>query len=150
MRDGDPLKEENREKTKVAPLAKRGKTKCYEIRKAQERAATDRSEDETTERQERTTGRGGAEKVAPIVKRTPHGRKARPRKAPEDQRNYPDWRAAGGKYLKNRHDIEATAIAERIWTQFFVRGLNPKEASDRAEMVYRTTRLAAPPWPKKK
>jgi hypothetical protein len=80
----------------------------------------------------------------------PPGPKAPPRKAPEDQRNYPDWRAAAGKDLKNRHDIEATAIAERIWTQFYVRGLNPKEASDRAEMVYRTTRLAAPPWPKKK
>jgi hypothetical protein len=58
--------------------------------------------------------------------------------------DYPARKGAAGKELKDRHDIDATAIAERIWMQFYVRGLNPKEAADRAEMVYRSTRPGGP------
>jgi hypothetical protein len=49
---------------------------------------------------------------------------------------------------RDRHGIAATAIAERIWTQFYVHKLMPKEAADRAEMVYRSTR--PPEWIKRK
>jgi hypothetical protein len=66
------------------------------------------------------------------------------RKAPEGQQKYQAWKAAAEDELKKRHDIDATAIAGRIWTQFYVRGLASKEAADRAEMVYRGTRR--PGW----
>jgi len=78
----------------------------------------------------------------------PRGRKALLGRALES--DYPAWKRAAGKVLKDRHDIDAAAVAERIWMQFFVRGLNPKEAAERAELVYRTTRPVGPRSPKEK
>jgi hypothetical protein len=70
-------------------------------------------------------------------------------KAPNEQQGYPAWKASAAIELKERHRIEATAIAERIWVQFYVRGIDPREAADRAEIVYQG---AQPPsaWLKKK
>jgi len=77
----------------------------------------------------------------------PRGRKAvLPRTLESD---YPAWKGAAGRELKDQHGIDATAIAERIWMQFYVRRLNPKDAADQAEMVYRSTRPTVPSSPKK-
>jgi hypothetical protein len=76
------------------------------------------------------------------------GRKALLRRALET--DYPTWKGTAGKELEDRHHIDATAIAERIWMQFYLRRLSPKEAADRAEMVYRSTRSAGRPLPKKR
>jgi nicotinamide riboside kinase len=78
----------------------------------------------------------------------PRGRKAPLRRAPEGQQSYQAWKAATANELKDRHGIDATAIAERIWTQFYVGRLDPTEAADRAEAVYRSTR--APGWAERK
>ena len=59
------------------------------------------------------------------------------RKAPNEQQGYPPWKAKAAKKLKDRHGIEATAIAERIWTHFYAHRLRPRQAADRAAMVYR-------------
>jgi hypothetical protein len=61
--------------------------------------------------------------------RTPSGREvaartAHVRKAPNEQRDYPSWKVKAAKELKHRHDIEATAIAERIWVHFYVHRLD--------------------------
>jgi hypothetical protein len=61
-------------------------------------------------------------------------------KAPNEQQGYPAWKAEAAKELKDRHDIEATAIAERIWTQFYVHRLGARQAAERASIVYRTSR----------
>jgi hypothetical protein len=66
-------------------------------------------------------------------------RNAHRHKAPNEQPNYSAWKAITADELKQRHQTEATAIAERIWMQFYARGLDPKKAADRAEMVYRGT-----------
>jgi hypothetical protein len=50
---------------------------------------------------------------------------------------YAIWKAEVADELQLRHGLEVTAIAERIWTQFYVRRLSATEAADRAEMVYR-------------
>jgi flagellar biosynthesis regulator FlaF len=78
----------------------------------------------------------------------PGGRKALLRRAPERQQSYQAWKAAAANELKDRHGIDATAIAERIWTQFYVGRLDPTEAADRAEAVYRSTR--EPGWERKR
>jgi hypothetical protein len=70
----------------------------------------------------------------------PRGHKSPVRKAPNDQRDYPPWKAKAAKELKDRHHIEAIGIAERIWMQFYVRRLDPKEAARRAEIVYHRAR----------
>jgi hypothetical protein len=67
----------------------------------------------------------------------PRGRKPPVHKAPNEQRDYPSWKAKAAKELKYRHHIEATAIAERIWMQFYVHRLGPNQAADRAESAYR-------------
>jgi hypothetical protein len=48
-------------------------------------------------------------------------------KAPNEQVGYPVWKAKFTNQLKRRHDIEATAIAERIWMQFFLHRLGPRQ-----------------------
>ena len=53
---------------------------------------------------------------------------------------YGSWKAEAAQELQLRHGLEATAIAERIWTQFYVHRLTPKDAADRAEIVYRRAR----------
>jgi len=78
----------------------------------------------------------------------PGGRKALLGRTRES--DYPAWKAAAGRLLKDRHDIDAAAVADRIWMQFFVRGLDPKDAAEQAEMVYRTTRLPGSGRPKEK
>jgi len=65
------------------------------------------------------------------------GKKAHRRKPPNKQEGYPPWRARAARELENRHQIKATAIAERIWAQFYARGLDPTAAAYRAQMVYR-------------
>ena len=67
----------------------------------------------------------------------PRARKAHSRKPPNEQQDYPAWKAEAAQELKNCHDIEATAIGERIWMQFYVHRLGPKQAADRAEKAYR-------------
>jgi hypothetical protein len=67
---------------------------------------------------------------------------------PNGEPSYPAWKADTAKELQRRHGIAATAIAERIWTQFYVHKLTPKEAADRAEGVYRSTR--PPDWVKRR
>jgi hypothetical protein len=62
---------------------------------------------------------------------------------------YATWKAEAAQELQRRYGLEATAIAERIWTQFYVRRLTPKEAADRAEMVYHRARPLTS-WLKKK
>jgi hypothetical protein len=42
-------------------------------------------------------------------------RNAPVRKAPNEQKLYPAWKAIGANELKQRHQIEPTVIAERIW-----------------------------------
>jgi hypothetical protein len=54
-------------------------------------------------------------------------------KAPNEQKGYPSWKTEAVRELNDRHHIEATAIAERIWMQFYVHRLGPKEAADRAK-----------------
>jgi len=61
---------------------------------------------------------------------------------------YASWKAEIAQQLQLRHCLEARAIAERIWRQFYVHRLTPKEASDRAENVYHSTR--PPDWIKRK
>jgi hypothetical protein len=63
--------------------------------------------------------------------------------------SYASWKAEAAQELQRRHGLEATAIAERIWTQFYVHRLMPKDAADRAEMVYRRARPLTS-WLKKK
>ncbi len=75
-------------------------------------------------------------------------RKALPGRVLES--DYPAWKSAAGKVLKDRHDIDGALVADRIWMQFYVRGLNPKDAAEQAEMVYRTTRLPGPRGAKEK
>jgi hypothetical protein len=53
---------------------------------------------------------------------------------------YATWKAEAAEELQGRHGLGATVIAERIWRQFYVRKLTPREAADRAELVYRHTR----------
>jgi hypothetical protein len=72
------------------------------------------------------------------------------RKAPHDQQQYQAWKADATKRLKLRHQIDGTAVTERIWTQFYARGLDPDEAADRAQMVCRGVRLPLSPRRKKK
>jgi hypothetical protein len=67
---------------------------------------------------------------------------------PNVEPSYPAWKADAVNELQRRHGIAATAIAERIWTQFYVHRLMPNEAADRAETVYRSTR--PPEWIKRK
>ena len=74
--------------------------------------------------------------------------KSQRHQALSEQQKYPTWKAEAAKELKNRHNIEATAIAERIWTQFFVHQLGPIQAADRAEMVFRRTH--PPDWIKRR
>jgi hypothetical protein len=66
----------------------------------------------------------------------PRARSAHSRKPPNEQQGYSAWKTKAAKELNDRHHIEATAIAERIWTQFYVHRLTPKQAADRAKMVY--------------
>jgi hypothetical protein len=49
----------------------------------------------------------------------PRARKAHVRQAPNEQQDHPCWKAEATKELKGGHQIDATAIAERIWMQFF-------------------------------
>jgi hypothetical protein len=53
---------------------------------------------------------------------------------------YTSWKSEAAQELQLRHGLEPAAIAERIWTQFYVRRLTPQDAADRAEMVYRRAR----------
>jgi hypothetical protein len=62
---------------------------------------------------------------------------------------YDGWKAEAAHELRHRHGLEATAIADRIWMQFYVHRLTPKEAADRAEIVYKRTRPITS-WLKKK
>ena len=52
---------------------------------------------------------------------------------------YATWRAEAAQQLQRRHGLGATVIAERIWRQFYAHKLTPREAADRAELVYRRT-----------
>jgi hypothetical protein len=70
----------------------------------------------------------------------PRARHARVPKAPNEQQDYRSWKTNAAEELRERHQIEAATIAERIWTQFYVHRLEPKEAADRAAMVHRRTR----------
>ena len=69
--------------------------------------------------------------------------KPRLRKAPNEQGGYPAWKAEAARLL-NRNYLEPITIAERIWTQFYVRGLTPKEAADEAEVVWHRTPAPTP------
>jgi hypothetical protein len=62
---------------------------------------------------------------------------------------YTSWKAEAAQELQLRHGLDAMAIAERIWMQFYVRRLTPKEAADRAEIVYHRARPLTS-WLKKK
>jgi hypothetical protein len=53
---------------------------------------------------------------------------------------YTAWKADATQELRDRHWIEATAIADRIWMQFYVHRLTPREAADRVELVYHRAR----------
>jgi hypothetical protein len=59
----------------------------------------------------------------------PRFRRADERKPPNEQMQYPGWKADAAQQLRQRHHIDATSIAERIWTQFYARGLDPNEAA---------------------
>ena len=52
---------------------------------------------------------------------------------------YATWRAEAAQEFQRRHGRGATVIAERIWRQFYAHKLTPREAADRAELVYRRT-----------
>jgi hypothetical protein len=71
------------------------------------------------------------------------------RNAPHKQQQYLAWKADAARSLRLRHDIDETEVAERIWTQFYAKGLDPNEAAERAEMVCRGVRLPSP-WMRKK
>jgi hypothetical protein len=79
----------------------------------------------------------------------PRARNAHVRKPPNEQQDYSAWKADAARELKERHHIEATAVAERIWIQFYARRLGPSEAADRAKIVYRGAQPPSP-WLKKK
>jgi hypothetical protein len=53
---------------------------------------------------------------------------------------YATWKAEAAQELRRRHGLGATTIAERIWRQFYAHRVTPREAADRAEVVYRHTR----------
>jgi len=46
--------------------------------------------------------------------------------------------------LQRDHGIALTAIAERTWTQFYIRPLGPKEPAERAATEYNNSRR--PRW----
>lgn len=64
--------------------------------------------------------------------------------------SYPAWKVAAAKELKDRHDIAPTAIPERVWTNLYVRRLDPPTTADRAEVYYRSIRPAGQLWRKTK
>ena len=45
----------------------------------------------------------------------PRVRKAHLRKTPNEQQDYQAWKADAAKQLQQRHHVEATVVAERIW-----------------------------------
>jgi TRAP-type uncharacterized transport system substrate-binding protein len=91
---------------------------------------------ETNVQQQRRSVRAtqpGAKSLLMSRSRSPHATMRDP------ERPYASWKAEAVQELQLRRGLEATAIAERIWTQFYVHRLTPKEAADRAEKVYRAT-----------
>jgi hypothetical protein len=72
-----------------------------------------------------------------------------PRSSRPETRNvepsYPAWLAAAAKDLQRDHGA-MTAIRERVWTQFYIRRLGPKEAAERAATEYNNSRR--PKWVK--
>jgi hypothetical protein len=52
---------------------------------------------------------------------------------------YATWKAEATQELDQRHGLSAIVIAERIWRQFYAQKLTPREAADRAQLVYSRT-----------
>jgi hypothetical protein len=69
---------------------------------------------------------------------------------PDLESAYPAWKAEALKALQHQHDIAPGAIPERVWTNLFVRSLNPEEAAGRAEVYYRNIQPAGLQWRKQK
>jgi hypothetical protein len=64
----------------------------------------------------------------------------KPRTAPRDVApSYRDWRIAAGKALARDHGIAPARIPERIWTQLYIRRLDPNGAAARAATEYNNT-----------
>ena len=53
--------------------------------------------------------------------------------------SYRDWRVAAGKALERDHGVAPAAIPERIWTQLYIRRLDPRGAAARAATEYNNT-----------
>jgi hypothetical protein len=67
----------------------------------------------------------------------PRGKPLSP-KAPEGQQKY-----QRGTRRPQTNSKNVMTLMQRIWTQFYVRGLAPKEAADRAEMVVQNQSLTS-------
>jgi hypothetical protein len=61
---------------------------------------------------------------------------------------YPAWKAEASQELQRRHEIAATSIPERTWTNLYIRRLAPKDAAERAATEYNNSHR--PKWVKKR
>lgn len=60
-------------------------------------------------------------------------------KAPKVDLTYPKWNAAAVRALERSHAISAGAIAERLWTNLYIRRRTPDEAAEDAAAHYRAS-----------
>jgi hypothetical protein len=45
---------------------------------------------------------------------------------------YPEWFAAAVAILQEKHDAKPSAVRPRTWVNWYVRGMSPDEAAQRA------------------
>ena len=45
---------------------------------------------------------------------------------------YKDWFADATAILQDKHGIRATAVRQRTWTNWYIRGISPEEAAKHA------------------
>ena len=68
--------------------------------------------------------------------------------APAAEPKYPVWKANAVKALRSAHERAAIVTPERLWTQLYIRRLDPTEAAKLAAREYDSTR--PPDWIKRK
>jgi hypothetical protein len=50
--------------------------------------------------------------------------------------DFDQWKTAAAAELKRVHGIDATHISEKVWRQLYVQNHSPRDAADRAEVLY--------------
>jgi hypothetical protein len=67
--------------------------------------------------------------------------------APAAEPQYPVWKTNAVKALKRLHERAAIVTPERLWTQLYIRRLDPAEAAELAAREYDSTH--PPAWVKR-